>query len=71
MDMALRKYEIQIDEELLNEAIRRYHVHGPREAVHLALRTLVRGSDEEDLSLEEEDPYGLSALDPHRAGEKG
>ncbi|HZU50104.1 MAG TPA: type II toxin-antitoxin system VapB family antitoxin [Mycobacterium sp.] len=67
--MALRKYEIQIDEDLLNEAIRRYHVHGPREAVHLALRTLVRGTDEEDLSLEEEDPFGLGALHPQRSGD--
>ena len=67
--MALRKYEIQIDEDLLNEAIRRYHVHGPREAVHLALRTLVRGTDEEDISLEEEDPFGLGALHPQRSSD--
>jgi Arc/MetJ family transcription regulator len=67
--MAVRKYEIQIDEDLLNEAIRRYHVHGPREAVHLALRTLVRGTEEEDLSLEEEDPFGLSALHPQRSSD--
>ncbi|BBY07152.1 type II toxin-antitoxin system VapB family antitoxin [Mycobacterium noviomagense] len=67
--MALRKYEIQIDEDLLNEAIRRYHVHGPREAVHLALRTLVRGTDEEELSLEEEDPFGLGALHPQRSSD--
>jgi Arc/MetJ family transcription regulator len=67
--MAVRKYEIQIDEDLLNEAIRRYHVHGPREAVHLALRTLVRGTEEEDLSLEEEDPFGLSALHPERSSD--
>lgn len=67
--MALRKYEIQIDEDLLNEAIRRYHVHGPREAVHLALRTLVRGTDEEDTSLEDEDPFGLGALRPQRSSD--
>ncbi|WP_375484430.1 type II toxin-antitoxin system VapB family antitoxin [uncultured Mycobacterium sp.] len=67
--MALRKYEIQIDEDLIHEVVRRYHVHGPREAVHLALRTLVRGMDDEDLSLEDEDPFGLGALHPQRSSE--
>ncbi|MBV9319959.1 MAG: type II toxin-antitoxin system VapB family antitoxin [Mycobacterium sp.] len=38
------RLELEIDEELANDLIRRYHVHSMREAVHLALRTLAAGS---------------------------
>src|SRR5262249_43664281 len=37
----LKTVEIEIDDDLVQEAIRRYHVADAREAVHLALRTLL------------------------------
>ena len=36
-----KKVEIEIDVDLVQEAIRRYHLADAREAVHLALRTLL------------------------------
>jgi Arc/MetJ family transcription regulator len=73
LSMGRRKVEIEIDEELVNEVIRRYHVHGTREAVHLALRTLVAESKAEDSSLDDEgqDPFGLDALRPPVSRDKG
>ncbi|GFG73169.1 antitoxin VapB [Mycobacterium botniense] len=69
--MVRRKVEIEIDEDLVNEVIRRYHVHGAREAIHLALRTLVRDSETPDPSLDEEvDEFSnLDALRPKRSSE--
>ena len=69
-----RRVEIDIDEDLVDEVIRRYNVHSTREAVHLALRTLVGGEEAVDASLgedEEEDPFGLDALRPHKSADSG
>jgi Arc/MetJ family transcription regulator len=67
--MAQRKVEIEIDEELVDEVIHRYHLHGAREAVNLALRSLVHGSHTPGSSLDEEfDEFSnLDALRPHRS----
>jgi Arc/MetJ family transcription regulator len=37
----LKRVEILIDDDLVQEAIRRYHQADAREAVHLALRVLL------------------------------
>ncbi|HYB37545.1 MAG TPA: type II toxin-antitoxin system VapB family antitoxin [Mycobacterium sp.] len=67
--MAERKVEIELDESLVDEVIRRYHLHGTREAVNLALRTLIHGSETPDSSLDEEvDEFSnLDALRRHRS----
>jgi Arc/MetJ family transcription regulator len=47
----LKKVEIEVDDDLVQEAIRRYKVADAREAVHLALRTLLgsnAGGEQED-----------------------
>lgn len=66
-----KKVEIEVDLELIDEAIRRFQVADAREAVNLALRTLLR----EDDSVEEEDEYdefsNLDAWQPRRAAESG
>ncbi|MBS4728743.1 type II toxin-antitoxin system VapB family antitoxin [Mycobacterium sp. SM1] len=69
--MAQRKVEIEIDEELVDEVIRRYHLHGAREAVNLALRSLVHGPDTPGSSLDEEvDEFSnLDALRPKRSSD--
>jgi Arc/MetJ family transcription regulator len=67
--MATRKVEIEIDEELVDEVIRGYHLHGAREAGNLALPMLVHGSDTPGSSLDEEvDEFSnLDALRPKRS----
>ncbi|CAM4437651.1 hypothetical protein MB901379_00823 [Mycobacterium basiliense] len=71
----LKKVEIEIDDDLVQEAIRRYRLAGAREAVHLALRTLLAegGADSEDAEEEEEyDEFSdLSAWDPRRGERSG
>ncbi|OBF09543.1 type II toxin-antitoxin system VapB family antitoxin [Mycobacterium sp. 852002-10029_SCH5224772] len=61
-----KKVEIEVDLELVDEAIRRFGVAGAREAVNLALRTLLH----EDPSVEEDDEYdefsNLNAWQPRR-----
>ncbi|OBA61629.1 hypothetical protein A5647_10375 [Mycobacterium sp. 1100029.7] len=37
----LKKVEIEVDDDLVQEAIRRYHLADVREVVHLALRSLL------------------------------
>ena len=70
----LKKVEIEIDDNLVQEAIRRYRLADAREAVHLALRTLLgesdgAGSGEQD---EEYDEFSdLSAWQPHRSSDTG
>jgi Arc/MetJ family transcription regulator len=46
---------IEIDDDLLPAVIRKYHLAGREEAVHLALRCLLNSSDGEHPS--EEDGY--------------
>ncbi|MEZ0349507.1 type II toxin-antitoxin system VapB family antitoxin [Mycobacterium sp. pR1184] len=62
----LKKVEMEIDDDLVQEAIRRYHVADAREAVHLALRTLLDSDtqgDQDDIYDEFSD---LSAWQPKR-----
>jgi Arc/MetJ family transcription regulator len=63
----LKTVQFEIDDDLVQEAIRRFHVADTREAVHLALRTLLGESDPEDDQGEEYDEFSdLSAWQPHR-----
>jgi Arc/MetJ family transcription regulator len=64
-----KKVEIEIDTDLVDEAIRRFHLADAREAVHLALRTLLGEATEED---DEYDEFSdLGAWQPHRTGDSG
>ncbi|MCV7090274.1 type II toxin-antitoxin system VapB family antitoxin [Mycobacterium interjectum] len=49
-----KRVEIEIDDDLVQEAIRRFHLADTREAVHLALRTLL---GESDPGSEQDDEY--------------
>lgn len=66
-----KKVEIEVDLDLVDEAIRRFHLADTREAVNLALRTLLH----EDASVDEDDEYDefsdLGAWQPRRSGESG
>lgn len=66
-----KKVEIEVDLDLVDEAIQRFRVADAREAVNLALRTLLR----EGASDEEEDEYDefsdLNAWRPLRSRETG
>jgi Arc/MetJ family transcription regulator len=67
-----KRVEIEIDDDLVQEAIRRFHLADAREAVHLALRTLLGeavGDGEDD---DEYDEFSdLSAWQPRPRGESG
>jgi Arc/MetJ family transcription regulator len=67
----LKKVEIEIDDDLVQEAIRRFHVADAREAVHLALRTLLDESADGEQDNEYDEFSDLSAWEPHRSGESG
>lgn len=41
----LKRVEIEVDDDLIQKVIRRYRVKGAREAVNLALRTLLDEAD--------------------------
>ncbi|ASW92088.1 type II toxin-antitoxin system VapB family antitoxin [Mycobacterium marseillense] len=66
-----KKVEIEVDLDLVDEAIRRFHVADAREAVNLGLRTLLR----EGASAEEDDEYDefsdLNAWRPRHSSETG
>ena len=66
-----KKVEIEVDTDLIDEAIRRFHLLDAREAVNLALRTLLSDGD----SVEQDDEYDefsdLSAWEPQRNGSGG
>jgi Arc/MetJ family transcription regulator len=68
----LKKVEIEIDDDLVQEAIRRFHVADAREAVHLALRTLLDG---EGGDADEDDEYDefsdLAAWQRRRSSDTG
>ena len=66
----LKKVEIEIDDDLVQEAIRRYKLAGPREAVHLALRTLL-GENSGDEHDEYDEFSDLSAWEPRRSSDTG
>jgi Arc/MetJ family transcription regulator len=70
--MALEKMEIEVDDVLVEEVIRKFHLHGARDAVNLALRNLLRDPPASDSSLDDEefDEFSdLDALRPHRRSE--
>jgi Arc/MetJ family transcription regulator len=51
-----KRTEILVDDDLVREAIRRHHLADAREAVHLALRTLI-GKDDEAAGGQQDDEY--------------
>jgi Arc/MetJ family transcription regulator len=67
----LKKVEIEIDDDLVQEAIRRFRVADAREAVHLALRTLLGDNADGEQDDEYDEFSDLSAWEPHRSGESG
>jgi Arc/MetJ family transcription regulator len=67
----LKKVEIEIDDDLVQQAIRRYKVADTREAVHLALRVLL-GHDVGDEHDDEYDEFSdLSAWERGRSRDSG
>ena len=67
-----KRVEIEIDVDLVDEAIRRLHLADAREAVHLALRTLLAEPDSDAGEDDEYDEFSdLSAWEPHRSGDGG
>lgn len=67
-----KKVEIEIDTDLVDEAIRRFHLADAREAVHLALRTLLKEGGEPESPEDEYDEFSdLSAWQPRRARDDG
>src|SRR5262249_47993716 len=68
----LKKVEIEIDDDLGQEARTRYPVDDGRGAVHLALRTLLEGEDSDVEQDEEYDEFSdPSAWQPHRNRDTG
>ena len=68
------KVEIEIDDDLLHEVIRRYRVADAREAVYLALRTLLGdtyGAAGEQQDDEYDEFSDLSAWQPRRSSDTG
>lgn len=64
-----KRVEIEIDDDLVQEAIRRFHLADTREAIHLALRTLLGESDPGDKQDDEYDEFSdLSAWQLHHDG---
>ena len=67
----LKKVELEVDDDLVQEAIRRYKLADTREAVHLALRTLL-GENAGDEHDDEYDEFSdLSAWEPRRNSDGG
>jgi Arc/MetJ family transcription regulator len=68
------KVEIEVDVDLVQEAIRRYHLADAREAVHLALRMLL-GEPDYSEGEQHDDDYDefsdLSAWEPRRSSDTG
>ncbi|HUE33031.1 MAG TPA: type II toxin-antitoxin system VapB family antitoxin [Mycobacterium sp.] len=68
-----KKVEIEIDVDLVQEVIHRYQLADAREAVYLALRTLLGEADEADNGQHDDyDEFSdLSAWEPHHDGDTG
>lgn len=64
-----KKVEIEIDVDLIDEAIRRFHLADAREAVNLALRTLLAEADAGEADEEYDEFSDLSAWQPRRGGD--
>jgi Arc/MetJ family transcription regulator len=69
--MKIARVEIEVDQTLIDEVMHRYHMRSTREAVNLALRSLLTADTEADTDEDEDDPFGLAALDPHQARNAG
>ncbi|OBK31724.1 hypothetical protein A5634_00775 [Mycobacterium asiaticum] len=70
----LKRVEIVVDVDLVDEIIRRYHLADAREAVNIALRAMIDVADntEHDPQDDECDEFSdLSAWVPHRNGSPG
>ena len=67
----LKKVEIEIDDDLVQEAIRRFKVADAREAVHLALRMLLGHEDGDEHDDEYDEFSDLSAWEPRRSRDSG
>lgn len=63
-----KKVEIEIDVDLIDEAIRRFHLADAREAVNLALRTLLAEADADAPDEEYDEFSDLSAWQLRRGG---
>ncbi|OBH85456.1 type II toxin-antitoxin system VapB family antitoxin [Mycobacterium scrofulaceum] len=63
-----KKVEIEIDVDLIDEAIRRFHLADAREAVNLALRTLLNEADADEPAEEYDEFSDLSAWQPRPGG---
>ena len=66
-----KKVEIEVDTDLLDEAIRRFHLADAREAVYLALRTLLNEGEAAQADDEYDEFSDLSAWEPHRNTDSG
>ncbi|HET7075325.1 MAG TPA: type II toxin-antitoxin system VapB family antitoxin [Mycobacterium sp.] len=67
-----KRVEIEVDDDLVQEAIRRFHLADAREAVYLALRNLLGGEAGAYGEQDEYDEFSdLSVLRPHRSGDGG
>jgi Arc/MetJ family transcription regulator len=70
----LKKIEVEIDDDLVQEVIQRYRLADAREAIGLALRTLLSEGDDADAE-QQDDEYDefsdLSAWEPRRGSDTG
>jgi Arc/MetJ family transcription regulator len=69
-----KKVEIEIDTDLVEEVIRRYRLADVREAIHLALRTLLNegdGGDSESPDDEYDEFSDPSVWEPRRGENRG
>ena len=69
-----KKVEMEVDLDLVQEAIRRYHLADARDAVHLALRTLLGETDaeaSEQPGYEYDEFSDPRAWEPHRRTDTG
>ncbi len=66
-----KKVEMELDMDLVDEVIRRFHLADAREAVHLALRTLLSETGAAGEDDEYDEFSDLSAWQPRRSGDSG
>ncbi len=67
-----KRVEIEVDLDLVSEAIRRFHLADTREAVHLALRTLLGEPDPDTRQDDEYDEFSdPGAWEPKRSSDGG
>lgn len=69
--MQKKKIEVEVDIDLLDEAVRRFHLGDGREAINLALRNLLNEGDDSDVEGEYDEFSDPSAWEPRRAGDAG